>query len=187
MSVDLNENLLLKNAAVARPYAKAIFSIAVEDNNLQKWSDILRVLADITKIPEIETFLADLRVDWQGRFQMVTECCAKILDEHGKNFIKILTLHRRLPCLPDIYELYEELRLQYEQVVKADVISTIKLAERHKVKLEQALQKRLQVKIISQYQEDKELLGGLIIQIGDRVIDGSVRNKLTRLREYLWH
>lgn len=178
---------MLENAVIARPYAKAIFSIAVEDNNLQKWSDILRALADVTKVPEIKTFLADLRVGWQGRFQVVTESCAKILDEHGKNFIKTLTLHRRLPCLPDIYELYEELRLKYEQVVKADVISAIKLETEQKAKLEQALQKRLRVKIIPQYQEDNELLGGMIIRIGDRVIDGSVRNKLARLRKYLWH
>jgi F-type H+-transporting ATPase subunit delta len=178
---------MLENPTFSRPYAKAIFSIAVEDNNLQKWSDILRALADVTKDSKIKEFLADPRIDWQGRFQVFAESCAKFLDEHGRNFIKTLTLHRRLPCLPDIYELYEELRLKHEQIVKASIISAIKLEAEQKAKLEQALQKRLRVKIISQYQEDNELLGGVIIRIGDRVIDGSVHNKLKRLRKYLWH
>jgi F-type H+-transporting ATPase subunit delta len=176
-----------ENTIIARPYAKAIFNIAVQDNKLQEWSDRLFVLANLISDPKINAFLADPRVNWQGRAEVFVAGCSKILDQHGKNFIKTLTLHRRLPYLPDIYELYEKLRLRHEQVVKAQITSAIKLDEKQKEKLQQALQKRLQIKITAQYEEDEKLLGGVIIRVGDRVIDGSVRSKLRRLRKYLWH
>lgn len=175
------------NTVIARPYATAIFNIALEDKALQKWSDILSVLADLIKDPKISAFLADPRVNWQGRAEVFVQGCSKILDKHGKNFIQALALQRRLPFLPDIYDLYEELRSKQEQVVKAQITSAIKLDEIQQKKLQQALEKRLQIKIIPQYQEDDKLLGGMMIRIGDRVIDGSVRGKLTRLRKYLWH
>ena len=53
-----------------------------------------------------------------------------------------------------------------------------------KIQLKKALEKRLQINIILQYEQNKDLLGGLIIRIGDRVIDGSIRGKLEKLEKY---
>ncbi|MCK4609336.1 MAG: F0F1 ATP synthase subunit delta [Gammaproteobacteria bacterium] len=173
------------NAVIARPYAKAIFAIAKADSSLAKWSEILAALAAVTCDPDIRNFLADPRVNWQQRSALFIDGCSKILDQHGQNFIRMLALKRRLPFLPAIFELYQKLVAEHEGVQKAEIITAFAIDKAQQQKLVEVLQKRFQANIVAHYSEDKSLLGGVLVRMGDRVLDGSVRSKLDKLRKNL--
>ena len=170
---------------IARPYAKAAFAVAMAAKKLQQWSDLLDMLTLIAENSAVINFLKDPRTDWQQNAELFIDTCGKAINKENKNFINILALNGRLQAIPDIAALYEELRNAYENVIKAIVISTEKLTSSQQEKLEQALQTKLQNQVVLQYTQDETILGGLIIRIGDRVIDGSIREKLRRLKQIL--
>lgn len=175
----------------AHPYAKAIFAIAVADETLQQWSRLLSSLALIAKDSYVIDFLIDPRVNWQQRADLFIDICGKKLTDEEHNFVSLLAQNHRLQIMPYIAKIYEKLHTTEAGIVKARVISATKLSANQKEKLQQALQKRLQrvgavrEPSVLEYEIDKSILGGLIIWVGDQVIDGSIRNKLNRLEQYL--
>ena len=176
---------MAENYIIARPYAKAIFSIALADNKLPQWSEILNVFAFIAQNIYVKKILVDPRINWQQCASLFIDVCAQIIDKKGKNFLQILAMHKRLSILPGITDLYEELCNKHENTVKIKIISAMPLFKEQQKKLQQCLQKRIGAKIVAQYQQDQSVLGGIIIRIGDRVIDGSTRGKLQMLAKYL--
>ncbi len=176
---------MTENYLIARPYAKAIFALALADNKLQHWSKILNILTYIARNIYIKKILVDPRVNRQQRASLFIDVCAQILDEKAKNFLQILAAHRRLSVLPIIADLFEQLCNKHENIVKIKIISAMPLFKKQQEKLQQCLQKRIGARIIPQYQQDQSILGGIIIRIGDRIIDGSIRGKLQGLEKYL--
>ena len=176
------------NLLIARPYAKAVFAIAEATNKLSNWSELLATLASIAKDHRVKGLLIDPRVDWLQRATLFADICSPILDsldKQGENFLQILAMNRRLYLLPEIAEFYAKLLAKQQDIVKTKIVSALPLAKQQQDKLQQALGERLQIQIEPQYETDASLIGGIIIRIGDRVIDGSIRGKLEKLEKYL--
>ncbi|WP_278358111.1 F0F1 ATP synthase subunit delta, partial [Idiomarina abyssalis] len=100
---------------------------------------------------------------------------------NAKNFVKVLAENERLPVLPAVSELYQTLRAEHDKEVTVDVKSAVKLLKAQQTALSKALEKRLQRKIKLNCSVDKSIIGGLVIEAGDTVIDGTLRGKLDRL------
>lgn len=175
----------MPNYVIARPYAKAIFNMALEGNALQQWSDVLTNVAKAMQEKLIADFMNNPNITYEQQGILLSDIVEKFLGDDGKNFIKILMHNRRLNIFPEISEVYEQLRAERENTVKVQAIAADTLTTEQQKKLETALQKRLQKKIILQCTVDKKLLGGLVVRIGDNIIDGSLRNKLNRLKKDL--
>jgi F-type H+-transporting ATPase subunit delta len=171
--------------AIARPYAKAMFKIALKDNTLPLWSEILNNLAAAMQEQTIINFMHNPNVTYEQQGALLADIIEQFVGETGKRFIKILAFNRRLNLFSEIAKTYEQLRFEHENTVKVRTIATMPLTAEQQTKLESVLQKRLQKKIILQFEIDEQLLGGMIIRIGDNVIDGSLRNKLNHLKNSL--
>ncbi len=171
--------------AIARPYAEAAFAVAKESKRLKAWRE---QLAFVDHLVHQEWFLRLYRspeVDREFLEGLIFETGREILDEGGRNFVRLLLENGRLEVVPQIYELYEKLRRQYEQQVEVEVTSARPLTKREQQQIASALKKRLGRKVQPIFQEDPELIGGLVIRYGDRVIDGSVRGRLEELKRQL--
>ena len=108
-------------------------------------------------------------------------------DEGFKRFLALLADNRRLPLLPEIAGLYDELRLEAERTVRARVTSATALPEAELATIREALKKRLGREVEIEAAVDESLIGGAVIDAGDVVIDGSLRGKLDRLQSALAH
>ncbi|PCI48290.1 MAG: F0F1 ATP synthase subunit delta [Moraxellaceae bacterium] len=170
---------------VARPYAKAVFQYAIENNQLSEWSEMLAFAAAVAKDPDMVEMLHKPQFTSGQKADLFYSVCSEKLTEAGKNFIYQLAQSKRLIIVPQISELYELLKAEQEKTVDVSVIAAYELSDQEEAKLSETLQKRLgrEVKISSEV--DKSLLGGLVIRAGDLVIDGSVRGKLAKLSEHL--
>lgn len=175
----------MPNYVIARPYAKAIFNIALESNTLQQWSDVLANMAKVMPEKLVIDFMDNPNITYEQQGILWSDIVEKFLGDDGRHFIKTLTHNHRLNIFPEIFEAYEQLRAEHENTVKVQAIAADMLTTEQQQKLETALQKRLQKKIILQCSVDKKLLGGVVIRIGDNIIDGSLRNKLNRLKNSL--
>jgi F-type H+-transporting ATPase subunit delta len=170
---------------LARPYASAAFEYALENDALSEWDEMLKNAAYIVENPAIKTLLRSPAVTAEQMVDLFDTVLAKVLDRQKKNFIDLLAANKRLPLLPDIAALFENLKAEYEKTVTVSVVSAVSLDEAYQQKLVKSLTKRLQRQVSLQCEVDPALLGGAVITAGDRVIDGSIRGKLNRLFESL--
>ena len=169
---------------LARPYARAAFSHAREQGVLAGWSAALAFAARVAVDPRVAALLGDPRLQ---DADAVTLLAPEGADEDFKRFLALLADNRRLPLLPEIAGLYDELRLDAERVVRAKVTSATPLPEAELATIREALKQRLGREVEIETAVDASLIGGATIDAGDVVIDGSLRGRLDRLQSALAH
>jgi F-type H+-transporting ATPase subunit delta len=168
---------------LARPYAKAAFEFAQQQGALNQWSNILQTFSHYIAQPEMIAFLKNPRYSDAEHLQLCLDLGESLLDEAGKNFIHILAKNNRLEALPHIAEQFEAYRAAAEKVQHVLVKSAIPLDEKTKEKLKQQFAQKYASHIELENEVDAKLLGGLVVYIGDQVIDGSLQGQLARLRD----
>jgi len=166
---------------IARPYARAAFSVARQSNRLQEWSDMLEYMSAVSQDADLQAFAVNPKMTTDQVAELVVGVCEGRVDEQGTNFIRLLAENRRLGLLPQISELYEQFRADESGQIEAQVISAREPDEHQLTAIGDALKKRLGKDVKLNVSIDPSLLGGAIIKAGDLVIDGSLRGKLERL------
>lgn len=169
---------------VARPYAKAAFDLAVERQALDHWQGMLTFAAEISHIEQVRDMIVGVSAPeaLASRFVAV---CGEMLDEQGRNLIRVMAENRRLPALSDVLQLFVELRAQHEQTAEVDVTSAHPLEDQQLEKITLALEKKLSRRVKLNCNIDKSVIAGVVIRVGDMVIDGSIRGRLDRLADAL--
>lgn len=169
----------------ARPYAKAVFELAQETGQFDAWSGKLAFLAAVASNPEMSQRLDAPNITQADRASMMEKVVGDELDEHGRNFIRLLAENNRLALLPDIEGIYQALRAEAEGEIEATVTSAFELTDEQRNKIADALSRRLDRKVRIVSQIDDSLIGGAIIQAGDLVIDGSLKGRVDKLTQAL--
>ncbi|MCL2899019.1 F0F1 ATP synthase subunit delta [Brenneria tiliae] len=169
---------------VARPYAKAAFDFAVENQAVDRWQNMLAFTAEVTRNEQIAELLsgAIAPIELAKTFIAV---CGDQLDEAGQNLIKVMAENGRLPVLPEVLAQFVQLRAAQESTVEVDVVSAGTLNEQQLSKIAAAMEKRLSRKVKLNCKIDKSVMAGVVIRAGDMVIDGSIRGRLERLADVL--
>ncbi|WP_312804242.1 F0F1 ATP synthase subunit delta, partial [Atlantibacter hermannii] len=165
---------------VARPYAKAAFDFAVENQSVDRWQDMLAFAAEVTKNEQMAELLSGALAP-ETLAESFIAVCGDQLDAHGQNLIKVMADNGRLKVLPDVLEQFIRLREAREATVEVEVTSANALSEDQLEKISVAMEKRLSRKVKLNCKIDKSVVAGVIIRAGDMVIDGSVRGRLERL------
>ncbi|HYW04765.1 MAG TPA: F0F1 ATP synthase subunit delta [Gammaproteobacteria bacterium] len=173
---------------LARPYAKAVFDLARDDDSLPAWSECLERLAAVVSNEEVQQVIESPRVPADQIVELVLEAAgAESMGDAGRNLVRLLAANRRLSLVPAMAGLYEEMRAEAEGTVDVEVVSAKPLTDEQQDKIERALAGRLGKKVRLHNRVDEEMLGGAVIHAGDVVIDGSVQAKLGRLASALVH
>lgn len=163
---------------IARPYADAIFKLASKNNSLSVWSEMLEFVATIVADKQIKALIGNPQVSSQKLCEIILAIGDKKLNDAGKRLIALLIENERLNILPQLSELYEQLKAQYESVLEVKVISAFPIDAAQLKKLISVLEAKFQHKVNAQVSVDNKLIGGVKIEIGDQVIDNSVSGKL---------
>jgi len=167
---------------VARPYAKAAFEIALQQDRLVQWSDMLMILAQVSLNKDIQTIVNQPGSTEEQLADMFIQIAGEQADSSGQNFIKILASNKRLMVLPEIKATYELFKAEQEKSLNVCVISFAAMTDKQKQDLSLSLKQRLKREISISETIDPSILGGVIIRAGDLVIDGSVKGKLEKLK-----
>lgn len=170
---------------LARPYAEAVFRHAQETGRIDQWSQMLEFLAVAMSDKELAWEAANPKVGKEAFLRLLLEIGKGYLDREGENFVKLLVHNHRIALVGKIRELFEQYRIEHEGYVNANVITAYPASEEDLASLAAALEKKLGRKVRLTSQVDERLLGGVVIQAGDKVIDGSVRGQLERLAKRL--
>ena len=167
---------------LARPYARAAFAIARDEGKFAPWSDALAFSARVAADPRVSALLSNPQL---GRGDAVALLAPEAAGESYGRFLSLLAESHRLPQLPEIAGLFEQLRADAENVVKATVTAASALSADELEKIKAALRKRFGRDVEVTTAVDASLIGGAVIDAGDVVIDGSLKGKLSRLQTAL--
>jgi F-type H+-transporting ATPase subunit delta len=172
-------------STVARPYAEAAFKLADAAGELGKWSKMLAELALVAQDERVRAAIADpKRSDAQVAGIFIAILAGKLTAE-GENFVRVLAENKRLELLPLIHEQFEALKNEREGVVEAQVQSAFELTKAQVADLVQRLEKKTGRKVRTEVRINKDLIGGVRVILGDKVIDGSARAQLAALETAL--
>lgn len=169
---------------IARPYALAAFEYAREKQQLATWKAFLNAAAVAAKEKAVRNLLDNPNIPNAKFYDLFCDVLSPMLDSERKNFLHLLAQNQRLLVLPEISELFNQFYAEYEKISTVRVVTAIDVNDDFRQRLIRSLSNRTQHEIKLECEVDPSLIGGAIIHIGDRVIDGSIRGKLTRLLEF---
>ncbi len=172
-------------STVARPYAEAVFKLADAAGVLPKWSEMLAALAAVAADARMSAAIKDPKLSDAQVAGLFISILAGKLNADAENLVRILAENGRLELLPLIRDQYAALRNEREGVVEAEVQSAFELSEAQVNDLVSRLEKKTGRKVRARVTLDKELIGGIRVVLGDKVIDGSARAQLGALEAAL--
>ena len=171
---------------LARPYARAAFELAHAAGSLGAWSQALAFAAQVAKDPRVAGFGNDPRVQ-PAQLVALHLPQGMAADAPFAQFLGELAEHRRIELLPEVADLFEQYKRESESQLLVKVTSAFALDAAQAEQLKASLKRRFKREIELETSVDASLLGGVVIDTGSEVIDGSARGRLARLSSALTH
>jgi len=171
-----------QNQSYARPYAEAAFQYAKQHNAVLLWDHFFVLFSKVFADPALQDLLRNPSI---SQTELVTVIASAELDKHQMNFLLLLAKNRRLIYFAVIADQFNALRDQDENILRVTVSSPFALDESTQTQLKQKLTEQFKKQIIMETKIAPELIGGLKIQIGDRVLDSSLQDRLSQLSQNL--
>ena len=169
----------------ARPYAQAAFEEAQKLADMKGWSEVLISLAETICHPEVRAVITSPRVAKSKVESLMDGLLGGQAKIQQRNFVRVLVDNQRLLLLPEIVAIFEALRAEAEKTVNVVVDSAFELSAAQQEKIISSLKARMGREIKLVCKVNKELLGGVVIRAGDKVIDGSARTRLGEMANAL--
>ena len=172
---------MAERVTIARPYAKAVFAMAREARRLPQWSQALGVAAAVAADERVKPLFGNPKVTAEQLVEFISGIGGDLFDADMRRFLAVLAANRRLGLLPEIEQLYQKMRAEYERVLDVTLSSAIELSAEQRERFSAALRKRFDRDVRLHTRIDPSLLGGAVVQADDLVIDGSVQGGLAQL------
>ncbi|HHT01889.1 MAG TPA: F0F1 ATP synthase subunit delta [Firmicutes bacterium] len=176
----------MRGSTVARRYANALFELAKAQGRIEA------VDAELETVVQSMRATEDLRRVWEHRLiaprrkkEVVGQVFAGQVSAEVKNFLSLLIDKHRERFLESIFASYRGLADRYRNIVEVEVRSAIALSPAEVDEVAAKLQQQLGSEVRLRTTVDQSLLGGIVIRVGDRLIDGSLRRRLQDLRSQL--
>lgn len=169
---------------VARRYAQGAFQLAQEEHDLEGWRAEMARLEALLNDDVLTAAFANPAVSLARRMELARRLAPE-LKSGTANLLRLLIEHRRTTEMPAIRREFERLADEASGLLDVTLTTAVDLDERDRPHYERELADRLGRQVRAHYRRDPSLIGGALIQIGDRVVDGSVRTLLQRLRQEL--
>lgn len=170
--------------SVAERYAEAFFSVAVEHKKEDIWKEQLsNIVTTVSKIPFLDKIMKYPFALKSEKRDIFTKVFSSQVDQQVLNFIYLIVDHDRGAYLNLIYEKYAECIRQSRRILLAEITSAKELSSFEKTRLISALSRREGHAIEATFKIDSSLLGGVIVKIEGKIIDGSLKKSLKDLAD----
>ena len=170
---------------LARPYAKAAFAYASEQNATDTWSNALQLLSAAVQDEAFSAYLNRPELTPAEQVGLFTKVLGEDQSAALSNFLTLLAENDRIILLPEIATEYEQLKSQNNNSLEVEIESAFLMDARQEHILAHALEKRFNRTVHVTVNVNPALIAGVVIRAGDQVIDDSALNKLEKMRTRL--
>lgn len=172
--------------AVARNYADTLFSLAEREGAQEEWLALLGEIGALYReSPVFRAFLHTPRVSPDEKKQLLRSVLGDRYPDPFVRFLQVVIDKRRQGLLPLMEEAYREILNERTGRVHASVTLPFEADASFRAELEQALSSVLEGEVTADFRTDEAIIGGLVVRVKDRVLDGSVRRRLQLMRRAL--
>ncbi|MCS6976960.1 MAG: ATP synthase F1 subunit delta [Gemmatales bacterium] len=172
---------------VAKVYAEALLNAAEKRNQAQEiWEELDSLVTDIFAAkPELEVFLSSGAIGRNAKENVLRKVFEGRASELFLNFLMVLNRHDRLNLLRAVRQSYRDLMNARARRIVVQVRTAAPMEEDQRQRLIDNIRESLHLEPVLEERVDPDLLGGLVLRVGDQMFDGSVRTRLLKLREKL--
>ena len=167
-----------------RRYAQAVFEIARESNELDRWQSDLTGIVRLTEDAEVVGLLQNPKVRFEDRARLLKEHLPDV-NPLAFNLVYLLIERDRLGLAGQIAAEYHRLLDSYRGVAHAEVTTAVPVEENVKNNVQSGLKTLTGKDIVLQAEVDPGLIGGVVVRVGGKLIDGSTRSRLQALKKEL--
>jgi F-type H+-transporting ATPase subunit delta len=177
----------MARGASARRYAQAVFAIALEQGEPDRWLDDLALLSDAMANDDFANFLDAPQPTLSQKINLIEETLGDSVSRLALNLISLLASRNSARLARSITESYQEMLDEYNGIERAEIVSAIALSDEQQQRIETMLKDIVGKNITATSRVEPHILGGFVARVGDKVIDGSTRTRLDDLRRQLAH
>ncbi len=176
---------MARPTTAARRYAEAAFGLALRDNSIDAWAEDLQIAAELLGDERVRRVIENPSRPLAERQKVIARLLGKRVRMPAQNLVRLLSERRRLDLVPAIAAEYRRLVNRHNGIVTAIVTSAAPLEPDETAALTERLRQMTGATVELDVRIDPDLIGGLTVRVGDRLLDASVRGRLERLREQL--
>ena len=177
----------MARGASARRYAQAVFAIALEQGEPDRWLDDLALLSDAMANDDFANFLDAPQPTLSQKINLIEETLGDSVSRLALNLISLLASRNSARLARSITESYQEMLDEYNGIERAEIVSAVTLSDEQQQRIETMLKDIVGKNITATSRVEPHILGGFVARVGDKVIDGSTRTRLDDLRRQLAH
>jgi F-type H+-transporting ATPase subunit delta len=176
----------MSQSTVARRYANALYEEADDSGVLEDVDDdVLMLRESLESNGELSRFFKSPVISKEKKEAVIQSLLDDRVDELLVRFLRLLVHKDRETMTKEVLDAYQSLRDEQRGIINAHVTVAHPISEEDRDALTETLEEQTGKSVRLHLQEDPELVGGVVIRIGDHVFDGSVRNKLSNLHDRL--
>ncbi len=168
-------------ATIARPYAEALFQVAVK-GDLKQSAEQLGAVASVAANPQLRQFAGNPKVTSQQVFDTIAGVIGSPLSDNIRNLLRAVIDNGRLAVLPEVAEQFHALVNAQSGVSDARIYSAFPIDDAQLKVVAASLEQRFGRKLNTSVQVEPELIGGIRVVVGDEVLDTSVKARLEQMR-----
>jgi F-type H+-transporting ATPase subunit delta len=173
----------MREPTIAKNYAETLLELAQKAGDLGGWGEMIDRIADAMESDRrLRVFLESPRVSAQRKNEIVQKAFGGQLPRNFVRYLQALVNHRRQMLIPEIAHEYHDLVDRVEGRVHASVTVVREPEEADRVLVMSQLSRTLGKEVVPHFHVNPSILGGLVVRVGDTVLDGSVRRRLLKLR-----
>lgn len=176
---------MARPVVAARRYAEAAFEVALADNQLDRWQADLALAADILGRPEVEPVVDNPAVPLAQRLAVTAGLLESRIAPQALRLVSLLVERGRAAVLPRVSEEFNRRLNIHRGIVEATVTSAVPLTDAETAEIRSRVEAMAGSTVELRTAVDPALIGGLTIQVRDRLLDASIRGRLERLRDQL--
>lgn len=174
----------MASTSIARRYASAFFDLARDEDAISQRGDDLERAAETLSNREVVQALGNPRLDVADRVRLALELIDGV-GPQARNLVRLLVERNRIAALPGVLEQYRILADRARGVVRAQVTTAIQVSDALTNTITQALRQQFGGDVEIELRHDPDIIGGMVLRVGDRVIDNSIRTHLQQLQASL--
>ncbi len=167
-----------------RRYAEAIFELALQEDQVEQWATELELVSQVLQDEDFSGFLKHADVPVDQKIKSIDSVLAQV-HPLVRNMAKLLVSKGLVDLAGELQEAYAGLWDKHAGRQRVEVTSAVVLDQQEVDRIAQFVSGLIDKEVVVSTQVDESILGGIIIQIGDQLLDGSTRSKLEGLRSRL--
>ncbi|MBV8528378.1 MAG: F0F1 ATP synthase subunit delta [Candidatus Dormibacteraeota bacterium] len=176
--------MIVRASPVARRYAEAYFGLAREAEDIAGWRAELADVTEVLSDPKVAGTLQNPRLNLTHRVKIGLELLEGV-SEQARNLARLLIERQRAGHIREVLAAYDELADRASGVLRAEVVTAVPVDAKVTEQITSVLSRRFGQSVHPVIRQDPAIIGGLVVRIGDRVIDDSIRTHLQQLQASL--